>query len=87
MDIGHYGGMFVDVPAESISAFKKLFPKRQLPRRIQKRTVMKTLTPQGEARFHKNFPKSQGIFYTLFFADRSKGLKTLHKHYETWRYM
>lgn len=76
-DIGHYGGLFVDVAAENFEAFKKAFPSREFPRNVKKHNVAEDLTVHGEAQFHARFPKSHGIYYTVFFADRSKGLRRL----------
>ncbi len=73
--IGHYGGMFVEVPAENIQTFKSAFPKKELPREIKMKSVRQQLTQSGAERFEKRFPKSGATYYSMYFSDRSKGLK------------
>lgn len=77
-DIGHYGGMYVDVPSEHYDSFKKMFPKAQFPRRVVQKDVSKDMTPHGEERFHDEFPNSKKYF-KVYFADRSKGAEVLDK--------
>lgn len=78
-DVGHYGGLFVDVPSEHLDSFKKMFPKEQIPRKIKLKTVQDVMTTYGEERFNKEFPRSMGRFANIFFSNRSKGLATLEK--------
>lgn len=73
--IGHYGGMFVLVPSEHIEEFKALFPSREMPRTIIIKQVSQVLTEFGANRFKAKFPRSHGVYYEMFFADRSKGLE------------
>lgn len=75
--IGHYGGIYVDVPAEHLDSFKKMFPRAQIPKRVKLQSVQETMTPYGEERFHREFPRSMGRYAQVRFADRSRGLKTL----------
>ena len=77
--IGHYGGLYVEIPKEHFITFKKMFPKQQFPRRTRLKNVAKTMTVETEARFHKKFPKSHGQYYDIHFADGTKGVKTLEK--------
>lgn len=77
--IGHYGGLYVEIPKEHFTAFKAIFPKQQFPRRVKLKNVSKTVSVEEEGRFHKKFPKSQGQYYDIFFAERTKGVKTLEK--------
>ena len=92
--IGHYGGLYVEVPKEEIESFKRMFPKSQIPRR---RFIRKSIQDEGfgmefEQKFHKEYPHSDGVYYDIYFGDRTKGLKTLetlftkHKCYrkENW---
>lgn len=74
--IGHYGGLYVDVPEEHFKKFKAHFPSREFPRRIRRTDVREKYTFEGEKRFRKRFPKSN-ILVEVFFGDRSKGLKRL----------
>jgi len=78
--IGHYGGLFVEIPAEHYASFKSKFSPREFPKKAKLKNMADTLTVQGEERFHKKNPKSLGKYYDVFFADRSKGLKTLESH-------
>lgn len=75
-DIGHYGGMFVDVPQEHFSQFKNMFPKAEFPRRVKEVNTSEALTVEGEEQFHKAFPKSYGKYVQVYFANASKGLAT-----------
>ena len=78
MSIGHYGGMFVEVPAEKMPSFKKRFPGRQFPRQVKVKTVQDMgFGIEFEEKFHRENPRSGGRYMNLYFADRSKGLKTL----------
>ena len=79
MSIGHYGGKYVEVPREHLASFKNQFPARQWPRRYVNRKVVQDMGfgVEFEERFHREYPKSGGVYYDLFFDDRSKGLKTL----------
>lgn len=77
--IGHYGGMFVEVPREHWAEFKHAIPKRMFPRRVKTVSVADKFTDFGEQRFHKRFPRSGGIIKEVFFADRSKGLRHFDK--------
>lgn len=76
--IGHYGGLFVEIPREKMRSFRARFPSRQFPRRVTEKVVQdEGFGVEFEERFHTAYPRSGGVFFDLFFADRSKGLKTL----------
>jgi hypothetical protein len=79
MAIGHYGGMYVEIPEERFKQFRALFPKRSFPRRVRTRDVKEMLTPEGEARLYQRFPKSTGIIKEVYFANLSKGLEILDR--------
>lgn len=75
--IGHYGGLYVEVPQEHFEEFKAAFPSRQFPKRVRKKNIAKTRGVEAEAKFHKKYPKSHGRYFDIYFGDKSKGLKTL----------
>lgn len=78
--IGHYGGLFVEIPKEKLKSFKGRFPSRQFPRRVKRKIIQDMgFGVEFEERFHRANPKSGGVYYDMFFADRSKGLKTLRR--------
>jgi len=75
--IGHYGGMYVDVPEEKFDEFKSFFPANVFPREVRQiNDVREDFTFEGEEHFRKKFPRSNYL-KSVFFADRSKGLKYL----------
>ena len=76
--IGHYGGYFVDVPAENFEAFKGMFQKGTFPRNAEEKSAAESVGDSAtEIRFDKTFPNSRGRYYTVYFADRSKGEQIL----------
>ena len=76
--IGHYGGYYVDVPAENFGAFKAMFQRGTFPRKAEEESVAERVGDSAtEIRFDKTFPKSRGRYYAIYFADRSKGEQIL----------
>lgn len=77
--IGHYGGLYVEVPAERFDDFKSIFPPAEFPRRVESNNLRDLNKWGGNAigNYHAVFPQYTGITKTVFFADRSKGLKRL----------
>lgn len=75
-DIGHYGGLYVDIPKEHFADFKRNFPTNQFPRKAKLSKIDKT-NPSLASEWKKKYPNSNGEYYELFFAERSKGLKHL----------
>jgi hypothetical protein len=76
--IGHYGGMYADVPAEHFEAFKSQFPKSEFPRaRVKLEDVSEKWDWNSAERFNKQFPDSKYKIYQVYFADASKGAKRL----------
>lgn len=76
--IGHYGGMYADVPAEHFEAFKSQFPKGEFPRaRVKLEDVSEKWDWDSAERFNKQFPDSKYKLYQVYFADASKGAKRL----------
>jgi hypothetical protein len=74
--IGHYGGLYVEVPEEHFDEFKAQFPPREFPREVRTVDVRDKYTFEGEQAFRSRFPNSNRI-KEVFFADRSKGSKRL----------
>jgi hypothetical protein len=75
--IGHYGGLYVDVPRGFLPKFKKQFPSAVFPRNIQEKNVSLEYTEQGQKRFAAKYPKSKGTVFQIYFADRAKGTQML----------
>jgi len=77
-DIGHYGGLFVEIPEEHFAQFKKSFPPKMFPRRVKETDITDPNSFSRFARqiFVQKFPESRKV-KEVFFADRSKGLKFL----------
>ena len=75
--IGHYGGYYVDVPAENFEAFKSIFQGGTFPRNVREKSVAETMGDPAVIRFDQAFPNSRGKYYTAYFADRSKGEQIL----------
>jgi hypothetical protein len=73
---GHYGGYYVEVPAEHFREFKEDFPKGTFPRKVRVNKIS-SRTDFGAAHFNKTFPKSKGTSITAFFSNRSKGAEHL----------
>lgn len=74
--IGHYGGLYVDIPEEHFEEFKSHFPTREFPRKVRTTDVREKYTFEGEKNFRKRFPNSN-LIKEVFFADRSKGHRRL----------
>jgi len=74
--IGHYGGLYVDVPEECFGEFKSHFPPAEFPRKVRTTDVREKYTFEGEKRFRKRFPSSNRI-KEVYFASRSKGHRRL----------
>jgi len=74
--IGHYGGMYVDVPEEHFAKFKRQFPPKEFPRKVRTVDVREKYTFEGEKNFRRRFPNSN-VLKEVFFANGSKGEKRL----------
>jgi len=74
--IGHYGGLYVDVPEEHFDTFKEQFPPREFPRKVRTVDVRDKYSFEGEKRFRQRFPNSNRL-KEVYFANGSKGLKRL----------
>lgn len=74
--IGHYGGLYVDVPAEKFELFKANIPPKMFPKQVKTTDVREALTVDGEARFRKRFPNSN-IIKEVYFSSNSKGMRYL----------
>ena len=79
-DIGHYGGMFVDIPVEHYPSFKKHFPKSTWPKKVKEKQIAETVgSDEIVIRFDRKFPKSKGKIRQVYFRDGSKGLQIYDK--------
>lgn len=74
--IGHYGGLYVDVPEEHFTEFKSYFPSREFPRSVETVDVRDKYTFEGEKNFRKRFPNSNRL-KVVYFSSNSKGHQRL----------
>jgi hypothetical protein len=75
--IGHYGGLFIEVPVEVFAEFKEMWPASEFPRRVESKDVVEMNGPSGLSYFHKTFPHYSGKIKQVFFANGSKGEKRI----------
>lgn len=74
--IGHYGGVYVYLPADRLDEFKAMLPKGMFPRNVEVKEVSKSWTPQGVAHWQSKYPNSDKVAI-VYFANASKGEKYL----------
>jgi len=71
--IGHYGGLYVEVPEEHFEEFKSYWPSREFPREVRTIDVRdENFTFEGEQHFRQRFPNSNRI-KQVYFANGTKG--------------
>jgi hypothetical protein len=77
--IGHYGGMFIEVPEEKFEDFKSHWPRKEFPRNVESKDMNDPNRYDSEAivHYHQVFPGLSGKIREVFFADRSKGMQRL----------
>jgi len=77
--IGHYGGLYVEVPEEKFDDFRAIFPVKEFPRKVEHNDLHDAAVyhPEAAQHFHKVFPEYSGKTRTVYFANASKGEKRL----------
>jgi hypothetical protein len=75
--IGHYGGLFIEVPVEVFEEFKEMWPASEFPRRVEDKDIVQTNGNFGLEQFHQVFPNFSGQVKQVFFASGSTGEKRI----------
>jgi hypothetical protein len=75
--IGHYGGLFIEVPVEVFEEFKEMWPASEFPRRVEDKDIVQTNGNFGLEQFHQVFPNFSGKMKQVFFASGSTGEKRI----------
>jgi len=79
--LGHYGGGYVEVPAEHWTEFEAFMPKAYMPKDISL-VDLRDYRSSLNQKFADHYPNSGSGAYIVHFANGSKGWRQMEEAYE-----